>query len=86
MWLSLWLTTTSQGEIGEVEVTIHILLTSALQEVSDNFLNQPTYPGGNNAQDSPASCKAGTWFFPKVKRQGWGADYPRTSSAEVANG
>jgi hypothetical protein len=80
----------SRGQIGAVEVTLHILLTSELDEVSDNLLNKPIYHGRNNALyslDSLAACTAGTWSFPTVKRRGRVADYPpRTSSAEVANG
>jgi hypothetical protein len=47
------------------------------------------YPGGNNvwcSLDSPTSYTAGTWSYSTVKRPGRGADYPRTSGAEVANG
>jgi hypothetical protein len=33
----------------------------------------------------PASCTKGTGAFPGVKRQGRGADYPPSPSAEVEN-
>jgi hypothetical protein len=52
----------SRGQIGAMEVMLHILLISELDEASDDLLNHSIYHGRNNALyslDSLAACTAG---------------------------